>query len=64
MCLFARVYEAESTQDKTRTCTTVRSLVPETSVSTNSTTWASLPFRIIVVQDSLLNINMILFQNK
>lgn len=28
------------TQNKTRTCTAVRPLVPETSVSTDSTTWA------------------------
>ncbi len=27
-------------QNKTRTCTTLRSLVPETSVSTNFTIWA------------------------
>lgn len=27
-------------QNRTRTCTTLRSLVPETSVSTNSTIWA------------------------
>ncbi len=29
-----------SAQNKTRTCTTLRSLVPETSVSTNFTIWA------------------------
>ena len=28
------------TQNRTRTCTAVRPLVPETSVSTDSTTWA------------------------
>ena len=29
-------------QNKTRTCTSLRSLVPETSVSTNFTTWAMI----------------------
>ena len=31
-----------SAQNKTRTCTSLRSLVPETSVSTNFTTWAMI----------------------
>jgi hypothetical protein len=29
-------------QEKTRTSTTVKSLIPETSASTNSATWAKL----------------------
>ncbi len=35
-----RVLHNQGAQNKTRTCTSLRSLVPETSVSTNFTIWA------------------------
>ena len=37
-------FEFFCAQNRTRTCTSLRSLVPETSVSTNFTIWAMIVF--------------------
>ncbi len=40
MLIFSGFNIPKSAQNRTRTCTSLRSLVPETSVSTNFTIWA------------------------
>ena len=42
-------------QNKTRTCTSLRSLVPETSVSTNFTIWANKALQIYTFQRKTKN---------
>ena len=44
MLIYSGFNIPKSARNKTRTCTSLRSLVPETSVSTNFTIWAMIVF--------------------